>query len=34
MPMFASVFSVTEFALESVRGFGNGVVVRTYSRKR
>lgn len=34
MPMFASAFSVTEFTLESVRAFGNGVVVRTYGRKR
>ncbi|MER6802508.1 MULTISPECIES: dihydrofolate reductase family protein [Streptomyces] len=34
MPMFASGFSVTQFALESVRGFGNGAVVRTYRRER
>lgn len=34
MPMFTSAFSVTQFALESVRGFGNGAVVRTYSRRR
>ncbi|CAL9442247.1 dihydrofolate reductase family protein [Streptomyces pilosus] len=34
MPMFASAFSPTEFTLESLRGFGNGVVVRTYGRKR
>ncbi|MEZ3177775.1 dihydrofolate reductase family protein [Streptomyces pimonensis] len=34
MPMFASGFAITHFALESVRSFGNGVVVRTYSRKR
>jgi hypothetical protein len=34
MPMFASGFSVTEFTLDEVRGFGNGAVVRTYSRKR
>ncbi|HZF92637.1 dihydrofolate reductase family protein [Streptomyces sp.] len=34
MPMFGSGFAVTEFALESVRGLRNGVVVRTYTRKR
>lgn len=34
MPMFNSRFSVTEFTLESVRTFGNGALVRTYSRKR
>ncbi len=34
MPMFGSGFAVTEFALDSVRAFGNGVLVRTYSRKR
>ncbi|MFE0510276.1 dihydrofolate reductase family protein [Streptomyces sp. NPDC058964] len=34
MPMFGSGFAVTDFALESVRTFGNGVLVRTYSRKR
>ncbi|GAB2815535.1 dihydrofolate reductase family protein [Streptomyces chlorus] len=34
MPMFGAGFSVTEFALESVRTFKNGVLVRTYSRKR
>ncbi|WP_149547583.1 dihydrofolate reductase family protein [Streptomyces marokkonensis] len=34
MPMFASGFSITEFALESVRTLGNGIMVRTYSRKR
>jgi len=34
MPMFASGFSVTDFALGEVRAFGNGAVVRTYSRKR
>ncbi|MER5210889.1 dihydrofolate reductase family protein [Streptomyces sp. NPDC002838] len=34
MPMFGSGFAVTEFTLESVRGFANGAVVRTYSRKR
>ncbi|MFD7302135.1 MULTISPECIES: dihydrofolate reductase family protein [Streptomyces] len=34
MPMFGSGFAATEFALESVRGLNNGMVVRTYSRKR
>lgn len=34
MPMFASGFSIAHFALESVRSFGNGALVRTYSRKR
>jgi dihydrofolate reductase len=34
MPMFGSGFAVTEFTLESVRGFANGAVVRTYNRKR
>ncbi|WP_326754694.1 dihydrofolate reductase family protein [Streptomyces hirsutus] len=34
MPMFGAGFSVTEFALESVRTFKNGVLVRTYSRQR
>lgn len=34
MPMFGSGFSVTEFELDGVRAFDNGVVVRTYSRKR
>ncbi|MFI2424080.1 dihydrofolate reductase family protein [Streptomyces sp. NPDC018955] len=34
MPMFGSGFAITQFALESVRSFGNGVLVRTYSRKR
>lgn len=34
MPMFGSGFSVTEFTLESVRAFENGVIVRTYSRVR
>ncbi|MGW1955329.1 dihydrofolate reductase family protein [Streptomyces sp. NPDC001920] len=34
MPMFGSGFAVTEFTLDSVRAFGNGVLVRTYSRKR
>lgn len=34
MPMFGSDFAVTEFTLDGVRAFGNGAVVRTYSRKR
>ncbi|MDU0256171.1 dihydrofolate reductase family protein [Streptomyces sp. NPDC005395] len=34
MPMFASGFEVSEFVPDSVRTFGNGVVVRTYHRKR
>ncbi len=34
MPMFASGFEVSEFVPDSVRAFGNGVVVRTYHRKR
>ncbi|MFF0365137.1 dihydrofolate reductase family protein [Streptomyces sp. NA02536] len=34
MPMFASGFSITEFTLESTRTFGNGALVRNYSRKR
>lgn len=34
MPMFGSDFALTEFVLDEVRSFDNGVVVRTYSRKR
>ncbi|KMS73718.1 deaminase [Streptomyces viridochromogenes] len=34
MPMFGSDFAVSEFTLGEVRTFGNGAVVRTYSRKR
>ncbi|MFI8948586.1 dihydrofolate reductase family protein [Streptomyces sp. NPDC053750] len=34
MPMFGSGFAVSEFVPQSVRSFGNGVVVRTYDRKR
>ncbi|WP_338783026.1 dihydrofolate reductase family protein [Streptomyces sp. DG1A-41] len=34
MPMFGSAIAISDFALESVRTFGNGVLVRTYSRKR
>ncbi|UNO44024.1 dihydrofolate reductase family protein [Streptomyces sp. MST-110588] len=33
MPMFGSDFAVTDYALESVRSFSNGVLVRTYSRR-
>lgn len=34
MPMFGSGFAISEFTLDEVRGFDNGVVVRRYSRKR
>lgn len=34
MPMFGADFAVTEFGLDEVRAFKNGVFVRTYSRKR
>lgn len=35
MPMLGGVaFSVTDFTLDAVRTFGNGTLVRTYSRKR
>ncbi|MFI6037021.1 dihydrofolate reductase family protein [Streptomyces sp. NPDC051315] len=35
MPMFGGTgFSVSDFALESVRAFSNGVLVRVYARKR
>lgn len=34
MPMFGSGFAADAFTLEGVRTFGNGVLVRTYSRKR
>ncbi|MFE6024632.1 dihydrofolate reductase family protein [Streptomyces niveus] len=34
MPMFGTKYAQTEFALVSNRTFGNGAVVRTYSRKR
>ena len=34
MPMFGSGFAVSDFTLESVRTFGNGLLVRTYSRTR
>ncbi|MFJ2670761.1 dihydrofolate reductase family protein [Streptomyces sp. NPDC088551] len=33
MPMFAADFALDEFTLESVRTFGNGVLVRKYDRK-
>uniref|UniRef100_A0AAU1ZZ46 Dihydrofolate reductase family protein n=1 Tax=Streptomyces sp. NBC_00093 TaxID=2975649 RepID=A0AAU1ZZ46_9ACTN len=33
MPMFGSGFDVSEFVLDEVRPFRNGVLVRTYSRK-
>ncbi|WP_053852108.1 dihydrofolate reductase family protein [Streptomyces sp. NRRL B-24085] len=33
MPMFGSGFPVTEFSLDEVRTFGNGLTVRTYGRK-
>ncbi|ANP49369.1 dihydrofolate reductase [Streptomyces griseochromogenes] len=34
MPMFGTGLDIKEFALDSVRTFGNGVLVRTYHRKR
>ncbi|MFE3635888.1 dihydrofolate reductase family protein [Streptomyces cellostaticus] len=34
MPMFRTGSPVAQFALDSVRAFGNGVVVRTYHRER
>lgn len=34
MPMFGTGFQVREFDLGEVRAFDNGVVVRTYTRKR
>lgn len=34
MPMFGSDFADTEFMLHSGAAFDNGVLVRTYSRKR
>lgn len=33
MPMFGAGFDITEFTLDEVRGFDNGVVVRKYGRK-
>ncbi|MFJ9820509.1 dihydrofolate reductase family protein [Streptomyces sp. NPDC101151] len=34
MPMFGTGLDIKEFALDSVRTFGNGALVRTYRRKR
>jgi hypothetical protein len=34
MPMVGADFAVTEFGLDEVRAFRNGVFARTYSRKR
>ncbi|MFH8410064.1 dihydrofolate reductase family protein [Streptomyces sp. NPDC018019] len=34
MPMFGTGFSVTDFTLDWVRTFDNGVLVRKYTRKR
>ncbi|MFF3633229.1 dihydrofolate reductase family protein [Streptomyces sp. NPDC002250] len=34
MPMFGTGARITQFALDSVRTFGNGVIVRTYRRER
>ncbi|QGV78634.1 dihydrofolate reductase family protein [Streptomyces ficellus] len=34
MPMFGSGFAIADFALDSVRAFDDGIVVRWYSRKR
>ncbi|MFE5297367.1 dihydrofolate reductase family protein [Streptomyces sp. NPDC056632] len=34
MPMFGADFGIRDFTLEGVRSFGNGVVVRTYTKKR
>jgi dihydrofolate reductase len=34
MPMFGSGLAFSEFALEGVRTFGNGALVRTYNRRR
>ncbi|WP_030681371.1 dihydrofolate reductase family protein [Streptomyces cellulosae] len=34
MPMFGAAFAISEFELDEVRAFKNGVLVRTYSRKR
>lgn len=34
MPMFGTDFAVTDFTLDSVRTFDNGVLVRKYSRAR
>ncbi|MFF4041696.1 dihydrofolate reductase family protein [Streptomyces sp. NPDC001816] len=34
MPMFGTGLDIKEFTLDEVRTFGNGVLVRTYRRKR
>ncbi|MFF9767389.1 dihydrofolate reductase family protein [Streptomyces sp. NPDC014636] len=34
MPMFGTGLDLEEFTLDSLRTFGNGVLVRTYGRKR
>ncbi|MFI8960893.1 dihydrofolate reductase family protein [Streptomyces sp. NPDC053493] len=34
MPMFGAGFTPRDFTLDEMRSFGNGVVVRTYTRKR
>ncbi len=34
MPMFATGLGIKEFGLDAVRAFTNGVLVRTYTRKR
>jgi hypothetical protein len=34
MPMFSVGVAISKVALESVRTFGNGALVRTHSRKR
>ncbi|KOV62179.1 dihydrofolate reductase family protein [Streptomyces sp. MMG1121] len=34
MPMFAGGLDIKEFGLDGVRTFGNGALVRTYTRKR
>lgn len=34
MPMFGSGFALAEFTLDTVRTFKNGVLVRTYQRRR
>ncbi|GGW33230.1 deaminase [Streptomyces lucensis JCM 4490] len=34
MPMFTTGLDIKEFTLDGVRTFANGVVVRTYTRKR
>ncbi|MEU7026962.1 dihydrofolate reductase family protein [Streptomyces sp. SBR177] len=34
MPLFGAGFAIHDYALQDLRSFGNGVVVRTYTRKR